>query len=51
MGWSPDRVAAAPLWKFLAAFDGWKAANCADDDKSLSDRDADDLWEWVRDGN
>lgn len=51
MGWSPDQVAASSLWKFMAAADGWAEAHCADDENSLSSQEADDLWEWLNDGN
>jgi hypothetical protein len=25
MGWSPAQVGAAPVWKLIQAFDGWKS--------------------------
>ncbi len=38
------------MWRFMVALDGWAEAHCVDDDKGLSVEEADDLWEWVREG-
>ncbi|MGB3044538.1 MAG: hypothetical protein WBB98_15265 [Xanthobacteraceae bacterium] len=39
------------VWQFAAAVEGWAKVHCPDDDKTLSAEEADDLWEWLNDGN
>lgn len=46
MGWPPDRVAASSMWKFFAAADGFATAHDADD-KSLTEDEVNDLWDWL----
>jgi len=36
------------MWEFGAAVDGWIAANCPEDDKSLSADDHAELWAMVQ---
>ena len=39
------------VWQFAAAVEGWTKVHCADEDKKLSAEEADDLWEWLNDGD
>lgn len=39
------------MWRFMAALDGWSQAHNPDGDNGLSAQEADDLWEWVTDGD
>jgi len=36
------------VWAFFAAIDGWMAAHCPEDGKSLSASEQDDLWNWLQ---
>lgn len=46
MGFSPQQVRAMSMWQFMAALDGYIAANTPEDD-GLSVKEADDLFEWI----
>lgn len=35
------------VWQFMAAVDGYVEAHDPDAGKSLSDAEADDLWNWM----
>lgn len=39
------------MWRYMAALDGWAKAHNPDEANSLSQQEADELWEWVKDGN
>jgi hypothetical protein len=47
MGMSPQAVRLESLWTFLAALDGYIAANSADEDKKINADEVDDLWNWI----
>lgn len=38
------------FWQFMAAVNGYVAAN-APDDKSLDDAEIDEIWNWMNDGD
>lgn len=38
------------VWQFYAAVEGYVAAHCPDDGK-MSDREADELFEWLKSKN
>jgi hypothetical protein len=48
MGLSPQEVMGLSVFEYLAALDGFVAANDPDGDKKLSEREKDDLWEWLQ---
>jgi hypothetical protein len=48
MGFSPQQVNAMSVFEYMAALDGFIKAN-GQADKTLSDREKDELWEWVQD--
>lgn len=35
------------MWQFMAAVDGYSKANKPDDEKGLSAKEKDDLWDWL----
>lgn len=35
------------IFQFLAAQDGWISANVAEDDNALSEKEKDELWDWI----
>lgn len=37
------------MWSFMAALDGYIAANCAED-KGLTAKETDEIWEWLQEG-
>lgn len=47
MGFSPQQVGAMSVWQYMAALDGYIAANSVDDDKGLSSKEEDELAEWL----
>jgi hypothetical protein len=47
MGLSPQEVLGLSVFEYLAALDGFAAANDADGDKKLSESEKDELWEWL----
>lgn len=47
MGFSPTEVNAMSVFEYFAALDGFEAANSPEDDKSLSEKEKDDLWAWI----
>jgi hypothetical protein len=48
MGYTPQQVGEMSLWQFVAAVEGYAKANSSDE--GLSAKEADDLWEMVKDG-
>ncbi|MCP8894300.1 hypothetical protein KYK29_05110 [Shinella daejeonensis] len=47
MGFIPQDVGRMSVWKYLAALDGYIAANSTDEDKSLTESEKDELAEWL----
>ena len=35
------------IWQYLAALEGYNRANDPDSDKKLSDKEQDELFEWI----
>ena len=35
------------MWQYMAAIDGYVKANSTEDDKALSSKEKDDLWDWL----
>jgi len=44
IGFTPQEVNEMTMWQFMAAVDGYIQANSQDDGKSLSKKEADDIW-------
>jgi hypothetical protein len=36
------------VWQYLAAIDGYVAAHDPDADKRLTDKEEDELWDWIQ---
>jgi hypothetical protein len=49
MGWSAADVADSSLWQLIAAHDGWRRANCSDDE-GLTDSEFEALGDLVDPG-
>lgn len=47
MGFSSSDARVMSLWQFLAAWEGYVQANSTDEDKKLSVKEADELWNWI----
>ncbi len=47
LGFSPQQVNEMSMWQFMAALDGYVTAHSADDGKSLTKDEEDDLWEMI----
>lgn len=47
MGFTPHDVGRMSVWKYMAALEGFIAANSADEDKGLSAKEEDELAEWL----
>ncbi|NBB07854.1 hypothetical protein [Pseudomonas monteilii] len=47
MGMTPAETLACSVFEYLAALDGFIAANDPDSDKSLSEQEKDDLWFFI----
>lgn len=47
MGFTPQEVGAMSMWQFFNVVEGYIKANSPDDGKGLSDKEKDELWEWV----
>lgn len=47
MGFTPAQVGAMSVWKYLAAVDGYIAANSSEDDKALTKQEEDELADWL----
>lgn len=47
MGFTPQQINEMSLWQFQSAFDGYVAANTADDG-SLTAKEQDELWEYIQ---
>jgi len=47
MGFTPQQVGKMSVWQFIAAVDGYVAANTPEDDKSLTQKEKDELAEWL----
>lgn len=50
MGYSPQEIRAMSIFQYLAALDGFIKANSSDDENVLSDKEKDELWEWLEEG-
>lgn len=50
MGFSPQQARQMSIWQYVAAVEGFAAANDPDADKRLSETDADALFAWVTEG-
>ena len=48
MSFTPQQVNEMSMWQFLAAWDGYQLANGAADKGKLSDKEKDDLWDWLQ---
>lgn len=48
MGFTPSQINEMSLWQFLASVEGYAKAHSSDE--GLSAKEADDLWEMVKDG-
>ncbi len=49
MGFTPQQVNDMSMWQFNAALEGYVEANSADDGAGkLSEKEADELWEWMQ---
>lgn len=48
MGFTPQQVDQMSMWQYLAAVEGYVKANSVDDANGLSSREADELWEWMK---
>lgn len=35
------------MWQFMAAVDGYAKAHTPDDEKGLSTKEKDELWDWL----
>lgn len=49
LGFTPQEVRRMSMWQFMAAVDGYVKANSTDDG-GLSQKEKDELWEWVSEG-
>lgn len=47
MGYTPQQVNDMSLWQFMAAVDGYIAANTPENERGLSDKEKDELWNWL----
>lgn len=47
MGWTPQQVDQMSLWQWMAAVEGFNAANSPRDGNRLSADEADSLFAWV----
>ncbi len=50
MGFTPQEVRAMSMFQYFAAVDGFIKANSIDDDKVLSDKEKDEIWDWLEEG-
>lgn len=51
MGFTPQQVGAMSLWQFHAAVNGYVAAHTPKDKQSLSDDEAEELYNWITEPN
>ncbi|MBD9573582.1 MULTISPECIES: hypothetical protein [unclassified Ensifer] len=49
MGFTPQQIRAMSMWQFMAALDGFIAAN-SPEDTGLTAKEADELWDWLEAG-
>lgn len=47
MGFTPREVGQMSVWQYMAALDGYIAANSTEDDKGLTKAEEDDLAAWL----
>lgn len=47
MGYTPQEVRAMSVWQYMAALEGYNAANTPEEDKGLTKAEEDDLAEWL----
>jgi hypothetical protein len=47
MGYTPQEVRAMSMWQYMAAIDGYIAAN-SPDDKGMTAKEADDIWDFIQ---
>lgn len=50
MGFSPQQVRAMSMFQYFAALDGFMRANSPDDQAALSDKEKDEIWDWLESG-
>lgn len=48
MGLSPQEVLGLSIFEYLAALDGFAQANDQEGDRTLSQSEKDDLWEYIK---
>lgn len=46
MGYTPQQVRAMSMWQYMAALDGYIAAN-SPEDKGMTVTEADDIWNFI----
>lgn len=49
MGWGVAEARTVSLWQFLAAWEGFIQANSPEEEKKLSPKEVDELWDWIED--
>ncbi|MBF2716263.1 hypothetical protein [Agrobacterium vitis] len=47
MGFAPQSVRAMSMFQFFAAVDGWMKANVPEEETALSEREREELWEFI----
>jgi len=47
LGYTPQQVNVMSMWQFMAAVEGYAKANSGDDAK-MTNKEADDLFEWLK---
>ncbi|QFT69603.1 hypothetical protein FIU93_22650 [Labrenzia sp. THAF35] len=48
MGFTPQQVNQMSMWQYMAALDGYIRANSPDDQSRLSDKEADEIFAWMK---
>jgi hypothetical protein len=48
MGFSPQQINQMSVWQYMAALDGFNAANDPEADKRLTQAEEDALWDWIK---
>jgi len=47
MGIDAEALKKTSLWEFLAQWSGYVSANTPEDEKGLSSKEKDELWDWL----
>lgn len=47
MGFTPQQVGAMSVWQYMAALEGYIAANTHEDERGLSKKEEDELAAWL----